>query len=206
MQETAIKTDYSEKQGVLKFNKTLDVTDYNANKSNFNGKTDYGDLTQKAAKEGYVLRISSKDSAVPKGNLLENKLNFISFALVFMLCVLESAILYFAFGKETFLFLPAIIIACLPLIPLFFFSVKYFAAPKKSVRKKITPDLILTTAIIVFNVILAAFVISFVFNFDLTNNSVLLACLIYPVLYSVNAVIFFVLRFALRNKKTFNCK
>ena len=58
-----------------KFNQTINETDYNSQRSN-NGKIDFGDLTLKAAKEGYKIKISSKDSYVPTGITLINKLNF----------------------------------------------------------------------------------------------------------------------------------
>ena len=201
-----VDDENGEKQGVLKFNKTLDETDYNANKSNFNGKTDYGDLSLKAAKEGYVLRISAKDSAKPKGNLLINKINFIAFLFVSLICFIETAVIFLVTGKETFSFLPTVLFAALPIIPLLIFSGIFVFSPQRSVRRKISADSISTAAIIVFNVILAVFVVIFIFNLDLTVKGVLISYLIYPIIYSLDVVLFFLLRFVLRNKKSFNCK
>jgi hypothetical protein len=65
-----------------KFKQTIEETDYNSQRSN-NGKIDFGDLTLKAAKEGYKVKISSKDSFVPTGILRINKLNLYASLLIY---------------------------------------------------------------------------------------------------------------------------
>ena len=190
---------------IMKFNETIDETDYNANKANFNGKIDYGDLTLKAEKEGYSIRISSKDSAKPHGNILINKLNFIVSAIIFAVCLIEFSVLYFIFANAVVA--PSIIVlAALSVIPFIIFGIIYFARRNKLSKNKILPDGILTAAIIAFNLILVNFAIDFLFEIDFSNTITLLSALIIPVIYYVNLVLFFAFRYWLAPRKFFNNK
>ena len=205
---TTSDTDAKQKnanQSAAKFNKTLSETDYNVNKAG-NGKTDYGDLSQKAAKEGYVLRISSKNSAIPKGNLLKAKLNFYSTLLTFIVCIVESVALFLIFGFGAFINTPVLVLASLPIIPLLIFGFLFIKSPKKSVKKRILPDSILTAAIVAFNLILVVFVVTFISNLDLSNKIILLSAIVYPIIYCVDLVLFFLFRFLCRGQKKFNSK
>ena len=190
---------------VLKFNETIRDTDYNANKSNFNGKIDYGDLTLKAEKEGYVLRISSKDSAKPVGKFLPNKLNFIVSILVFLAAVIELGALYLAFS-DAFNAPSVIVLSALPFVPLAVFSVIYLFSRNKLSKTKAAADGILISAIVAFNLILVTFAIDFLFELDFSDAVRLLAGLVIPIVYYLDIVLFFALRFALSSKKAFSVK
>lgn len=189
-------------ENVQKFNETIDETDYNANKSNFNGKIDYGDLTLKGEKEGYTVRISSKDSAKPLGNILINKLNFAVSAFIFVIALAEIGILYLAFS-QAFNSVPVIVLSAIPIIPILIFGTIYFARRDKLSKKKILSDGILTAAIAAFNLILVTFAVDFLFEIDFSNTSKLLAALIIPLIYYVDFVLFFAIRFSLAPKKAF---
>lgn len=188
---------------VMKFNETIDDTDYNANKANFNGKIDYGDLTLKAEKEGYLIRISSKDSAKPLGNLLINKLNFIVSALVFVVCLIEFGVLGSIFSSA-FSAPSVIVLSALSIIPIFVLGIIYFSRRDKLRKNKILPDGILTSAIVAFNLILITFAIDFLFEIDFSNTVALLSALIIPIIYYCDLVLFFALRYCLAPRKTFN--
>ena len=188
-----------------KFNETIDETDYNANKSNFNGKIDYGDLTLKGEKEGYIVRISAKDSAKPFGNILINKLNFAVSALIFAIAILEIGLLYLGFS-QAFGSAAVIVLSAISIIPLIVFGTLYFTRRDKLSKKKILPDGILTAAIAAFNLILITFAIDFLFEIDFANSAVLLAALLIPIIYYLDAVAFFALRFTLSKRKAFSCK
>ncbi len=190
---------------VQKFNETIDETDYNANKSNFNGKIDYGDLTLKGEKEGYLVRISSKDSAKPQGKLLINKLNFVVSALIFVIALAELGILYLAFS-QSFGSTSVIILSGIPVIPCLIFGIIYFTHRDKLSKKKILPDGILTAAIAAFNLILVTFAVDFLFEIDFSNTTLLLAALLIPVIYYLDFVLFFALRFFLSPRKAFSYK
>ena len=198
--ETSVKEQ--PKNEVLKFNETINETDYNANKSNFNDKIDYGDLTNKAEKEGYVIRISSKDSAKPVGNVLINKLNFTVSALVFCIALIELGLLY-VFFNGAFNSSVITVLCVLPLIPLIVFGFIYFAKKHKLGKKKFLSDGVLTAAIAAFNFILVNLAADFIFEVDFSNTTLLLSALLIPVIYYVDFVLFFAIRFSLSKKKAF---
>ena len=190
---------------VMKFNETIDETDYNANKANFNGKIDYGDLTSKAEKEGYSIRISSKDSAKPLGNLLINKLNFVVAALVFAVCLIELGVLYLIFSSA-FSASSVMVLSALSVIPILIFGIIYFSCRDRLRKNKILPDGILTAAIVAFNLILITFAVDFLFEIDFSSAAVLLSALIIPIIYYFDLVLFFTLRYCLAPRKFFNNK
>lgn len=190
---------------VMKFNETIDETDYNANKSNFNGKIDYGDLTLKAEKEGYSIRISSKDSAKSVGNILINKLNFVVSALVFAACLIELGVLYLIFSSA-FSSPSVIVLSALSAIPFIVFGIIYLSHRDKLRKNKILSDGILTAAIVAFNLILINFAIDFLFEIDFSSTTVLLSALIIPIFYYLDLVLFFALRYCFAPRKHFNNK
>ena len=187
---------------VMKFNETIDETDYNANKINYNGKIDYGDLTLKAEREGYTIRISSKDSAKPIGNLLINKLNFATSTLIFVVALLELSALFLGF-KENFVAPPVIALSLISVIQLIVFAVVYFARKEKLINGNITTDGIITSAIVAFNLIIITLAIDFLFELNLSDHVILLSALLIPVIYFVDTVLFFWFRFLLSKRKTF---
>ena len=200
--ENAAKT---EKSDVMKFNDTIAETDYNANKSNYNGKIDYGDLTLKAEKEGYVIKISSKDSAKPVGKTLINKLNFIAYFAVFVVILAEFGLVYPVFSSVYDS--PLIItLAALSSIPLLIFGLAYFIAKNKLSKKIVSGDGILTAAIIAFNLILINLAVDFLFEIDFSDKYTVLAALVIPILYYLDSILFFAFRFILSRKKSFKLK
>lgn len=190
---------------VMKFNETIDETNYNENKSNFSGKIDYGDLTIKAEKEGYKVRVSSKDSAKPHGNILISKLNFVVSALIFAVALVELGVLALAFPSA--FFKPSVIVlSTISLIPLIIFSALYFVERTKTSKNKISADGILIAAITAFNLILVTLALGFIFEIDFSNATTLLFALIIPIVYYVDAILFFAFRFLLAPKKAFSIK
>nr|MBO4518158.1 PadR family transcriptional regulator [Clostridia bacterium] len=178
------------KPEVMKFNETIAETDYNANKSNYNGRIDYGDLTLKAQKEGYVIKISSKDSAKSLGETLINKVNFAAYFLVFMLVIAECCLLYPVFSGVYSS--PLIIaLAAVSALPLIAFAVVYFSAKNKLSKKILSADGILTAAIVAFNLILITLAIDFLLEIDFADKYTLLAALVIPIMYYIDFVAFF---------------
>ena len=190
---------------VLKFNETIDETDYNANSVNYNGKIDCGDLTLKAEREGYVIRISSKDSAKPKGKILINKMNFAVSALIFIVCLIEFAALIIV-DKAAFSSTPVIIVCALAPLPLIFFGIRYFGNKGKLSGEKITVDSILTAAIIAFNLILVNFALTLLFDVDFSDKIVLFAAAVIPVMYYADIVLFCWIKYVFASKKKFSVK
>lgn len=180
----------------LKLNETLDTTDYNAQKSNNNGKIDFGDLTLKAAKEGYKIRISSKDSAVKEGSLLINKANV--YTAVVLLFIMGLEFLYFALRHNALLNLnfPKIaIISALILVYPVVMIIKYLKSPHKKVTKNISADVILTTSIVVFNLLLITFAANLLCNVNFLDTSITLFSLIIPAVLYFDILFYSTLRF-----------
>ncbi|MBE7090028.1 MAG: PadR family transcriptional regulator [Clostridiales bacterium] len=185
------------------FTESIEETHKFALKENY-GKIDFSDLAAKVAKDGYKLRISSKGPRVAKGSLYVNKINFISSVFAFALCLVQFLIIVLA-GNSTFGFTPAGII--IPLIAMIIFPIIMFAifkkAPLKTV-KRIKGDTILTSLIIVFNLILITFAGCLLFNANLSDTTTLCYAFIFPMLIYVDSFIYFVIRFMIAKYNKFN--
>ena len=189
-------------QEILKFNDTVSETDYNADRINNGGKIDYGDLTLKAANEGYILRVSSKDSAKSKGKLFINKLNFVSACMLFCAALIELGVITLLCAQAVSA-LPTILFAAVNAVALVIFAALYFCNAHLTVSKKIHADGILTATIVVFNLILLIFAIGFIAELNFSDTVTLLSALIIPSAFCVNIVLFFLFRFILAKNKAF---
>ena len=154
LEKEEIKTEevHSEK---LKFNETITSNDYNVHKANNSSKIDFGDLMLKAAKEGYKIKISSKDSGVAEGKILINKLKLFSALLIYLFAVAEFLVFTFGFKsvlqfKTTFILITLAILTAYPIFEIINFLYK----PTKKSPKLISLDSLLTAAIVVFNLFL----------------------------------------------------
>lgn len=190
-----------EKVEVQKFNETISTTDYNAERSN-NGKIDFGDLTLKAAKEGYKLRISSKYSYVSKGNLLINKLNLFTTLTVYLGALIVFLILGLTFRNElslgTFGTITTIIILSIyPLISI----ISFLKNPQKTISKNVSTDGILTSAIVVFNLLLITFAANLLFSVDFGQTQTILFSLVIPSILFTFITIYYVTRFLISKTK-----
>ncbi|MBQ8426903.1 MAG: PadR family transcriptional regulator [Clostridia bacterium] len=193
--ETVSNEDKPEK---LKFNETLNSTDYNAHKSNNNGKIDFGDLTLKAVKEGYKIRISSKDSAISEGTLYVNKLNACSAVLLLVLMVVEF--LYFSIRFGAILNLNALSISLVSAFILIYPTisiVKYLKKPNKKTIKKVSGDVILTSAIVVFNLLLITFAANLLCAVDFSNTFTILLSFIIPSILYLDVFLYYIIKFLL---------
>lgn len=187
-------------ESVEKFNETIIATDYNAERNN-NGKIDFGDLTLKAAKEGYKIRISSKDSYVAKGTLFVNKINFVSALLV---CILSIVAILGVCLNFTLTYNKIVLITGIVLSAVFFLcsALKYLIKPKKTVST-IYSDSILTATIVVFDLILITVAANLLLNVDFSNLNIIMYTLVLPIIYCVLAVLYYALRFSFSKNKLF---
>lgn len=184
-----------------KFNDTICETDYNKHRSN-NGKIDFGDLTLKAAKEGYKIRISSKDSYASVGTLLINKLKLFSACAIYLLVILQF-LLYTTVHKavlNTSLGLTVILIILFTLFPIITLVV-YLKHPNLSVNKKVPADTILTAAIIVFNLILINLAAALLFNMDFSNTFDSLVFVAIPLTLYGDVFIYYLVKYFISKSK-----
>ena len=199
------KSDVVEEKPVVvqKFNETIASTDYNAERNN-NGKIDFGDLTLKAVKEGYKLRISSKDSCIAKGTILINKLNFLSSFITAVFAIISILIIGLALLKDSPIRNSAIIFSAIALMiyPLFT-AIKYLLSPKHTTAKRISADAILTSAIVVFDLILITVAINLLINVDFSNISTIAVSMVLPIVIFIFVIVFFAIKFLLSKNKIF---
>lgn len=189
-----------------KFNETLTVSDYTSQGFNNNGKIDYGDLTSEAEKGGYKIRISSKDSAKPFGNLYYNKLKFYSSLLFAVIVAIEVVLLSIVSFNGSFkLFyaiLPLSIVFAIALISLFI----YLNNPLKTASKKLNGDKILTSSIVAFNLLLLIFALNFLFDTDFEQSINVASYLTAPLIAVLDIVLYFILEFFLSRLAIFHVK
>lgn len=179
-------------------------TDYTETNLHFDGKIDFTDLKAQATQDGYKIRISSKDSALPDGTLKINKLNFISAILTLLIAVIEFVPMYlyckpYIPVKTLNLILFALLVCAYPI----FCFIRYLISPKTTTTKRIHADSILTCAIIVFNLLLALFAVTFLLDMDFNSKVNLVKYIYTPVALMIDVILYFTLRFFLSKSKCF---
>ncbi len=213
---TVTQTEENEKQEIdqiveetaekPKFNEIITASDYNSQKNNNNGKIDFGDLTLSAAKDGYKIRISSKDSAKPFGNLYSNKLRFYTVLTMFILAILETVFFATTVYKKDLNIVGAIIPSAAVFILAVVFGAIYLSNPIKTSAKELNCDGILTSAIIVFNLLLITFALNFLFGTDFEVKINVITYLVLPTVVYLDFVLFFVAEFFLSKMNFFHVK
>lgn len=191
-------------EDVKKFNETLTESSYNEETTSFNGKIDFGDLKIKASQDGYKLRVSSKESAIPDGSLKLNKLNFVTSIILLLIASTQFIPMYFINSSilavsslEIILF--SLIICAYP----FYTLVHYISAPNTSKAKRYYSDGILTCSIIVFNLLLICVAITFLANMDFGIKSNVIKYVYAPVMVIIDALIFTCIRYGLSKLNSF---
>lgn len=186
-----------------KFNETI-LEDTNGNYNT--GKIDFGDLLQKANKEGYKIRISNKNVKVASGSVFINKVNYYSALIIFLVAICEFLCVSFAF-KNTLNFslrLTLIVILVFASFPIIM-AVIYRKNPEKTL-KTIKSDTILTAAIIIFNLLLITFAGNLLFNIDFADTRTVLLSLVCPIVLYFDVIIYFAIRFYLTKNNKFKVK
>lgn len=185
---------------------TLSSTDYNSSYQN-NGKIDYGDIMFKASNEGFKVKISSKEVNKPKGTLLINKLNFVSSIGYSLLVLLEFLLLLIFFSSKIQLPLitTLVFLGIVVLVPILFLII-YRINPANTSPKIIGKDSILTSLIIVFNLLIIIVASNIIFNVNFNDLNQLILYTLSPISLSLDLVCFFVLRYLLSKKKEYNLK
>ncbi|MBO7345143.1 MAG: PadR family transcriptional regulator [Clostridia bacterium] len=166
------------------------------------GKIDFSDLSLKAKKEGFKLRISSRDSHVEKGNLLVNKLNLLTSTFTFILSII--AIFAFKFGfsdninyDNTLFLVSLLFLTVFPLVN----AIKFKVKPLKTIKNNLGFDSFLLSIIVVFNLTLITFAINLLCNVDFSNLSVLAFSLILPLIVYVLGCVHFLTKCLIAKSK-----
>ena len=183
--------------------KLYDVIDKDAFNQKEVTKIDFADITLKAAKEGYKVRISSKEPIKNKGTLLINKLNFISALIVMLIAIVEFGSLFLAANVSNLPFITCVTVAILiyPVVA----SVFYFSKPRLTTIKKVTNEGILSSGIICFNVLIVTTAINVLIGVNFSNFNLISMSFFTPIILSIDVIFFFVIRMLL-SKKSFVLK
>ena len=186
---------------VQKFNETISMIDYNAQKNN-NGKIDFGDLTLKAIQEGYKIKISSKDSFVSKTNLLINKLRLNASLLTLIFGLLAY---FLIFNVALRVVNPYLFVGTLTILLIYpsICLIKYISNPLQTAAKKITTERILTASIVIFNVALITVALNLLFSVDFYNVNVIAFTLALPIVLCLFVIIYHALELLLSKNKAF---
>ena len=199
--EKSLEVEKTEEK--LSFNDTISSTDYNSHKSN-NGKIDFGDLLIKASKEGFKIKISSKEPIKKDGTLLINKLKMFSAITIFVIALTEYLILNNVYGaifnisSQLSVIIP-LIMAIFPIYALF----KHFTNTKYCTAKNIHVDSILTAFIVCFNLILITLAGNLLLNPSFIQFDSMLKYFIIPSVLFFDIILYYVIRYAFSKSETF---
>ncbi len=194
-EEIVVEKNVEEK---LKFNETITDNSYDTKqKSNRTGKIDFNDLVLRAKKEGYKLRVSSKDSGVAPGKIFINKLNLISTLAIYLFALLEFFLLVtFVKSLNMSAIAVVVVIGTLTLFPIARLFI-YFKNPGRMIAEIYHADRILTVAIIVFNLLIVTFALNLLFGADFLVLSSVVPTFIAPCIVYVDVLIYFIIKYIL---------
>ena len=166
---------------------------------------DFSDLKIQALKEGYKLKISSKNSSSDNGTLLKNKLNLFTSLAMFLIFI--SEILFYSVVYKSVLAISPIIIFALIAFFAIFPIKNIFAYRKKPIlttNKSISSDFILTTAIVVFNLLIINFALVLLLNIDFAILKDVLVYIAIPFTLYIDIFIYSIIKYYLAKLKDFN--
>lgn len=188
-----------EEKEVKRFNQTK-IPDEETENLNKNGKIDYSDLVIKASKDGLKVKISSKDALSPCNGIFINKVRFFSSLIVLLLFAIELGLLVglTKFNDIITLSITSSVYVLYMIISMLIYLIK----PYKALSYKIKKDGILTSFIVMFNIILITFALNLLFQIDFEDINLIVKTLILPLTLSLNLPIYFIIRFILTNKKS----
>ncbi len=191
-------------QDKIKFND--EISSKTENKHSIKqGKIDYSDLHIKAAKEGYKLRVSTKNS-ITSGRFLINKLKLCCSLLIFAIIAIQMYFINLKLQDEinnlqSILFVTLGIFSLYPIISL----INYIKMPKKTIIK-VSSEPLLISFIVTFNLLLITFAINLLLDVDFNNLKQTIYSLYLPLLLYFNVVIAFLIRFLLSKSNAMKIK
>ena len=186
------------------FYDTISDAEYQSKRDYNSEKIDFTELAASAAKEGFKIRVSSKESAVSVGRILINKTNFIASLITFVLCIVELLCVVFTCKSSVSFspFLLTIMVLCLLVYPVMR-GIILRKNPYNTVSD-VSADGILVSFIVLFNVTLICFAGNLIFGGDFSETKTVLLTLALPVLLTLDVVLYYAFRFFL--SKTEFCK
>jgi len=187
------------------FNKS--ITKENVKTLQKNGNIDLTDVKILAEKQGVKLRISSDKNKTASNSIYINKVKLYASLSIFLLLLLEFLLFTQVFKTVLSLnfvaiFLPILIAFVSPVINI----INYLKNPKKLRARQIKADIILTSAIIVFNLILVNFAVILISGINLSDLYSLFVYFIIPSSIFFDVFVYFIIKYILSTKKSFKIK
>ncbi len=197
-----IEKDDNVKNEIKNFNQTISEKSTNSTKTDLTD-IDFSDLVAKAKSEGFKISISSKNVSKPVvGRLLKNKLNLL--VSLIMSLILVAELLIFSSIENNLLSLNTGLIfgliGAFMLWPIISFII-YKKSPLGLSSKDIFADSILTSFIIVFNLLLMNFAGALLFNLDFSAKKDVLMFLIIPAVIYVDIIIYSIVKYRFAKSK-----
>ncbi len=198
---------YEEPQKQLKFNETIsDENVINREIKNIGGKIDFSDIVADAEKDGFKIRVSYKNCSKPQGKVYSNKLHFFSSLAIFLFIITEYLILSSSVNASL---LPANVAIILCVVLAFFpimTGIIFARNTRKTMPNFVGGNKILTSGIIVFNLLLLCFALNFILGVDLYDKVNLVRYLLFPCVISLDILLFFIIEFFLSRISFFRVK
>ncbi len=197
-----IEKDDTIKNEIKDFNQTISEKSHSPVKADLTD-IDFSDLVVKAKSEGFVVSISSKSVSKPiVGRLLKNKLNLIVSLVMFL--ILSAELLIYTSINKNLLSLNAGLILGLTgafaLWPVICF-ILYKKSPLSVSSKDVFADSILTSSIIIFNLLLMNFAGAMLFNLDFSVKKDVILFLITPAIVYIDIIIYSIVRYYFAKSK-----
>ncbi len=172
-----------------------------------NGNIDLTDVKILAEKQGVKLRISSDKNKTASNSIYINKVKLYASLSIFLLLLLEFLLFTQVFKTVLSLnfvaiFMPILIAFVSPVINI----INYLKNPKKLRARQIKADIILTSAIIVFNLILVNFAVILISGINLSDLYSLFVYFIVPSSIFFDVFVYFIIKYILSTKKSFKIK
>ena len=183
------------------------ITKENVKTLQKNGNIDLTDVKILAEKQGVKLRISSDKNKTASNSIYINKVKLYASLSIFLLLLLEFLLFTQVFKTVLSLNFVAILIPILiafvsPVINI----INYLKNPKKLRARQIKADIILTSAIIVFNLILVNFAVILISGINLSDLYSLFVYFIIPSSIFFDVFVYFIIKYILSTKKSFKIK
>ena len=171
-------------------------------------KINLTDLNKLSQNEGVKIRVSSKEKVKDIGNILTNKLVAWSSWLICLVFLAEILVLCFSIDSSAKISSKVYIISAFVglLFPIIV-TIFYIKRPKKSINRLASVKLVaITTALVIFNVMLIFCAVILLAELDLSIYRNVILFIVFPIVVLADIPVYFVIKYKLLNTYKFYIK
>ena len=171
-------------------------------------KINLTDLNKLSQNEGVKIRVSSKEKVKDIGNILTNKLVAWSSWLIYLVFLAEILVLCFSIDSSAKISSKVYIIsAFIGLVFPIIATIFYIKRPKKSINRLASIKLVaITTALVIFNVMLIFCAVILLAELDLSIYRNVILFIVFPTVVLADIPVYFVIKYKLLNTYKFYIK